>query len=73
MLELAAQLGIKTQETVLTPYDLYSADECFFTGTGARLIPVREIDGRKIQTCPYPVYQKLAAAFAELVQRETTL
>lgn len=71
VLELAASLGIPTKETVLTAYDLYAADECFFTGTGARLIPVREIDGRKISTCPGAAYQRLATAFAELVQRET--
>jgi branched-chain amino acid aminotransferase len=31
------------RETVLTPYDVYTADECFLTGTGAKLIPVKEI------------------------------
>lgn len=71
VLDLAKELAIPTKETVLTPYDLYCADECFFTGTGARLIPVREIDGRTIKTCPGEAYTRLAAAFAELVQRET--
>lgn len=71
VLELAASLNIPYKETVLTAYDLYSADECFFTGTGARLIPVREIDGRAIRNCPGAVYQQLATAFAELVRRET--
>ena len=31
------------RETSLAPYDLYTADECFLTGTGAELIPVREV------------------------------
>ncbi len=71
VLELAAATGFPAREAVLTPYDLYNADECFFTGTGAKLIPVREIDGRKIAACPGAVYQQLAAAFAALIQRET--
>ncbi|MCB1639933.1 MAG: aminotransferase class IV, partial [Thiothrix sp.] len=69
-LELAQVLGIPAREGVLTPYDLYCADECILTGTGAKLIPVREVDGRPIP-CPGPVYQQLATAFSELVARET--
>jgi branched-chain amino acid aminotransferase len=32
----------------LTRYDLFNADECFLTGTGAELIPVVKIDSRVI-------------------------
>ncbi len=71
VLELATVEGISTRESVLTPYDLYTADECFLTGTGAKLIPVREIDGRKIQSCPGNVFQQLSLAFTELIHRET--
>lgn len=71
ILELAVQLGIPAKQTVLTSYDLYTADECFLTGTGAKLIPVREIDGRKIQSCPGNIYLQLSVAFTELVARET--
>lgn len=71
VLELAAAHSIPAREAVLTSYDLYNADECFLTGTGAKLIPVREIDGRKIAACPGAIYQQLAAAFAALIQRET--
>lgn len=46
--ELAESLGIKTAETILTRYDLYTADECFLTGTAAEIIPVTSIDGRSI-------------------------
>jgi branched-chain amino acid aminotransferase len=51
---------------------LYNADECFLTGTGAKLIPVREIDGRKITHCPGTTYQRLSQAFAELIAQETS-
>lgn len=71
VLELAAANGIPARETVLTAYDLYNADECFLTGTGAKLIPVRDIDGRTIATCPGAIYQRLSAAFSDFIQQET--
>jgi branched-chain amino acid aminotransferase len=48
----------------MTPYDLYNADECFLTDTGAKLIPVRETDGRKAAQCPGTRYQQLTQAFS---------
>ncbi len=71
ILKLAAQAGIHALEQPLAPYDLYTADECFLTGTGAELIPVREINGRPLKTCPGPVFTMLLKAFEELVRRET--
>jgi branched-chain amino acid aminotransferase len=68
-LELAEKLGIKFRETPLAPYDLFTADECFLTGTGAELIPVGHADGRALPECPGPVYQHLSAAFKQLVNQ----
>ncbi|HEX7654701.1 MAG TPA: branched-chain-amino-acid transaminase [Verrucomicrobiae bacterium] len=48
VMELAEQQGIKVVETNLTRYDLFNADECFLTGTGAEIMPVIKIDGRVI-------------------------
>jgi branched-chain amino acid aminotransferase len=48
VIELAEQSGLKVSEPNLTRYDLFNADECFLTGTGAELIPVVKIDGRVI-------------------------
>lgn len=70
VIELAETLGIKFREIPLAPYDLFTADECFLTGTGAELIPVGYADGRKIPECPGPIYSRLAAAFRELVNGE---
>lgn len=70
VLELAEKRGIKTREIPLAPYDLFTADECFLTGTGAELIPVGYADGRAMPQCPGPVYQRLAVAFKELVNSE---
>ena len=48
VMEIAEKLSIKSAETTLAPYDLYTADECFLTGTGAEIVPVVKIDGRVI-------------------------
>ena len=48
VIDLAKESGIAVGEPNLTRYDLFNADECFLTGTGAELIPVVKIDGRVI-------------------------
>jgi branched-chain amino acid aminotransferase len=48
VIELAEAAGLPVSEPDLTRYDLFNADECFLTGTGAELIPVVKIDGRRI-------------------------
>jgi branched-chain amino acid aminotransferase len=48
VMNLGAQLGLKVSEPNLTRYDLFNADECFLTGTGAEIMPVVKIDGRVI-------------------------
>ncbi len=70
VMSLAQGMGFGVEERSMTPYDLYNAHECFMTGTGARLIPVREIDGRSLEACPGEVYVKLSHGFRELIQRE---
>jgi branched-chain amino acid aminotransferase len=48
VIDLARGTGIKVEECKLTPFDLYSADEAFLTGTAAEVIPMVTIDGRNI-------------------------
>jgi len=48
VIELAQAAGAKVSEPNLTRYDLFNADECFLTGTGAEIMPVVKIDGRVI-------------------------
>jgi branched-chain amino acid aminotransferase len=50
VIELAQAAGMKVSEPNLTRYDLFIADECFLTGTGAEIMPVVKIDGRVIGT-----------------------
>lgn len=69
VIDCARELGVPVTEPNLTRYDLFTADECFLTGTGAELIPVVKIDSRVIGTGkPGPVYGKLNARFRELTQ-----
>jgi len=48
VMDLAREAGIKVSEPNLTRYDMFNADECFMTGTGAEIVPVVKIDGRVI-------------------------
>ena len=60
VMEIAAEAGLEVSEPNLTRYDLFNADECFLTGTGAELVPVVKIDGRVIGTGkPGPVTLRL--------------
>ncbi len=68
VMDLAREAGMEAREARLTRFDLYTADECFLTGTGAEIMPVTEIDGRKIgDGKPGPVTARIRAAFTELV------
>lgn len=70
VMEIARSSGIAVLEQSLAPYDLYTADECFLTGTGAELIPVAAVDGRGMSVPQRPLYQRIRHAFAELVRDE---
>ena len=68
IMELAESLKIKIHRLTLTRYDLYNADECFMTGTGAEIIPVIKIDGRMIgDGTPGFVTERLISGFKKLV------
>jgi len=70
VLQLARDNGIETREQPLGVYDLYAADECFLTGTGAELITVTSIDCRALPSCPGPVFQSLQQAFRRTIDHE---
>jgi branched-chain amino acid aminotransferase len=70
VMDLAHAAGIDCREATLTRHDLYTADECFLTGTAAEVIPVVEIDGRKVGPgTPGPVTSRLKNDFHALVRR----
>jgi len=71
--ELAKEHQIPIHERDLTRYDIYTADECFLTGTAAEVIPAVQLDRILIGTGqPGPITLKLIASFRELTRRTGT-
>jgi len=69
-LELGAEAGLTVREIALTRHDVYVADECFLTGSGAELIPVVTVDDRTIGNGkPGPVTADLLQRFRKLVRQ----
>jgi len=69
VLELAEQAGMEVGEPNLTRYDVFNADECFLTGTGAEIVPVVKVDGRVIGSGkPGPLTGQLVAAYRGLTK-----
>jgi branched-chain amino acid aminotransferase len=73
IIKLASQEGIKLKEEPFTRHDVYVSDECFLTGTAAEVIPVIEVDMRKVGTgLPGPVTRRLMELFRALTRTEGT-
>jgi len=71
--DIAKEIGVPIREVDLTRYDVWCADECFLTGTGAEVIPVVKLDGREIGAGkPGAVTQKVLTAFRRRVLSEGT-
>src|SRR6266498_3584559 len=69
VMDLAREGGVPVSEPNLTRYDVFNADECFLTGTGAELIPIVKIDGRVIGTGkPGPLTRKLVDKYRALTK-----
>lgn len=67
VIDLARAAGLTVSEPNLTRYDVYNADECFLTGTGAEVVPVIKVDGRAIGDArPGPVTRDLVRAYHAL-------
>jgi branched-chain amino acid aminotransferase len=70
-LEIAREAGIPAIEKDFSLTDVYGADEAFVTGTFAGIVPVREVDGRKL-ICRGPMVERLQTLYAERVERDVT-
>jgi branched-chain amino acid aminotransferase len=69
VIDLARSTGRTVVERTMDRHDIYTADECFLTGTAAELIPVVELDGRPIgEGKPGPVTRELLAKFHAMVR-----
>ena len=69
VMELARSEGLEVVEKNISRYDVFVADECFLTGTGAEVVPVVKVDQRIIgDGTPGEVTKKLVAAYNELTR-----
>jgi branched-chain amino acid aminotransferase len=71
VMDLARDMGIPVEEKLFTLFDVYTADECFLTGTAAEVIPVVRVDGRTIGSGkPGDITKRLIEAFHALTKVE---
>jgi len=71
--DIAEELNMPIREVNMTRYDVWCADECFLTGTGAKVIPVSKLDGRVIGSGkPGAATQQILASFRRRVTVEGT-
>ena len=70
VIELAKSLDIDFDEKPITRFDIWTADECFLTGTAAKLIPLVELDKRVIgDGKPGKITKRLIDAFNEVAPK----
>ena len=70
-LEIAREAGIPAFEKDFSLTDVYGADEAFVTGTFAGIVPVREVDGRKLD-CRGPMVERLQDLYRRRVEKDVT-
>lgn len=69
VMDLASEAKLLVEEVALTRHDIYTADECFLTGTAAEVIPVVKCDARVIGSGrPGPITRQLREAFQKYVR-----
>ena len=67
-IRLAKNRGIDVIKRNITPFQLFTADEAFFTGTAMEMVPIKEVNKRKIgEGKPGPITKKLMAAFQKVI------
>lgn len=68
VIELAMQLGIRVEVTDFQPYDIYTADEAFFTSTPYCIMPATKFNGLPVGDGQVgPITKQLLQAWSELV------
>jgi branched-chain amino acid aminotransferase len=69
IMEIAVESGREVHEILLNRYDVYTADEAFFTGTATEIAPIRSVDGRAIGCGRAgPVTKDLIARFRQYIR-----
>lgn len=70
-MDLLGEMGITIVEGTYTRFDLYTAEECFLTGTAAEVIPMVKLDDRHIgDGKPGPITKRLMKEFRGYVERQ---
>lgn len=70
VIELAEQSGIRVHQIPMTRHDVYTADECFLTGSAAEVVPVVKVDSRIIgDGRPGPITRDLKERFHALARK----
>jgi len=72
VIELCRDNGIPVFEKDFSLTDVHGADEAFVTGTFAGVVPVREVDGRKVTEGRGPMAERLQQLYLERVERDVT-
>ena len=71
IIDLAMELKIPFQEKKITVEDVFDADESFFSGTAAEVVPINSLDNQKIGTgLRGPVTEKLQKTYFDQVRGE---
>ena len=69
IIDLAMELKIPFQEKKITVEDVFDADESFFSGTAAEVVPINSLDNQKIGTgLRGPVTEKLQTTYFDQVR-----
>lgn len=69
LFRLAREHGVKIEERAFTPDEAYAADEAFLTSASQFVMPIVEIDGKRVGGGqPGPITRKLRDYFMEEVQ-----
>jgi len=73
VIDTAASLGIPLREAELSRHDIFTADECFLTGTAAEVIAAVKLDQRVIGSgTPGPITNRIIEAFRSLTRSTGT-
>ena len=73
VIELAQEIGLTVREKRITRDEVYIADEAFFTGTAAEVVPIRELDSRTVGSGSRgPITEQLQAMYFDSVRGKRT-
>ena len=70
VIQKARQLGIRVEVGLYTQKDIESASECFVTNSVQELVPISQLEHKKLLGNKGPLYVRLAKAYAEEINQQ---